>query len=406
MSRWSLWSLYTWKRDRRSLRKALPTLTVLAALLTTSAGVAAGAARAVERDVLRSGGLTQIELSSFEGDAGDASVRPLTTSALREAARVPGVRQVAADYSAVLYAEGSGTGTYDLTSHTLTPGDELPVIKGELSAPLGPDEVVLPAVAQGTDFTPLLGRSVAFGYTRATGAASGTSAVLRLKIVGLYDPSWQADGPGVAYLSQDTAALLAAARAGQPSGAFQARQGAQSAVVVVEHQGQVAAVTKSLQHKGFSAAAVSDRVRDLPGLFGAADLAMRVGVLVLALGALALGAVRAANSARARIGQFATLRILGSGRPELRRILLGEAVLSGGVAGVVGAIVGTVASAALAGPLSDVLGLPISVTDALPGPTWAAAALLLPAAGLAAGTLFGSREVLRRDPYLTARAHG
>jgi putative ABC transport system permease protein len=396
----SRWSLYTWKRDGRSLRRALPTLTVLAALLTTSAGVAAGAAGAVERDVLGSGGLTQIELSSFEGDA---SVRPLTTSALREAVQVKGVRQVVADYSSVLYAEENGT--YDLASHTLTPGDDLPVTKGKVSVPLGPDEVVLPAVAQGTDFAPLLGRSVAFGYTRATGAASGTSAVIKLKIVALYDPSWQADGPGAAYLSQDTAALLAAARAGQPAGAFQNREGAQSAVVVVEHQRQVAAVTKSLQNKGFSASAVSDRVRNLPGLFGAADLAMRIGVLVLALGALALGVVRAADSARARIGQFAVLRILGSGRPELRRILLGEAVLSGGVAGVLGAAVGTALSASLAGPLSDVLGLPITVMDALPGPAWAGAALLLPAAGLAVGTLFGSREALRRDPYLTARAH-
>jgi len=264
---------------------------------------------------------------------------------------------------------------------------------------------VLPAAAQGTDFTPLLGRSVAFGYTRATGAASGTSAVIKLRIVALYDPSWQADGPGVAYLSQDTAALLAAARAGRPPGAFQNREGAQSAVVVVEHQRQVAAVTKSLQDKGFSASAVSDRVRNLPGLFGAADLAMRVGVLVLALGALVLGAVRAGDSARARIGQFAVLRILGSGRPELRRVLLGEAMLSGGVAGVVGVLAGTLLSASLAGPLSDALGLPITVMDALPGPAWAAAALLLPAAGLAVGTLFGSREVLRRDPYLTARAH-
>jgi putative ABC transport system permease protein len=396
----SRWSLYTWKRDGRSLRRALPTLTVLAALLTTSAGVAAGAAGAVERDVLGSGGLTQIELSSFEGDA---SVRPLTTSALREAVQVKGVRQVVADYSSVLYAEENGT--YDLASHTLTPGDDLPVTKGKVSVPLGPDEVVLPASAQGTDFAPLLGRSVAFGYTRATGAASGTSAVIKLKIVALYDPSWQADGPGAAYLSQDTAALLAAARAGQPAGAFQNREGAQSAVVVVEHQRQVAAVTKSLQNKGFSASAVSDRVRNLPGLFGAADLAMRIGVLVLALGALALGVVRAADSARARIGQFAVLRILGSGRPELRRILLGEAVLSGGVAGVLGAAVGTALSASLAGPLSDVLGLPITVMDALPGPAWAGAALLLPAAGLAVGTLFGSREALRRDPYLTARAH-
>ncbi|MDV7218201.1 hypothetical protein R5A26_19835 [Streptomyces prunicolor] len=186
----SRWSLYTWRRDGRSLRRAVPTLAVLAALLTTSAGVAGGAAGAVERDVLGSGGLTQ-----------------------------------------------------------------------------------------------------------------------------------------------NTAALLAAARAGRPSGDFPDREGAQSAVVVVEHQRQVAAVTKSLQNKGFSASAVSDRVRDLPGLFGAADLAMRLGVLVLALGALVLGAVRAGDSARARIGQFAILRILGAGRPELRRILLGEAMLSGGVAG-------------------------------------------------------------------------
>lgn len=399
----SRWSLYTWTRDGRSLRRALPTLTVLAALLTTSAGVAAGAAGAVERDVLGSGGLTQIELSSFEGDA---SVRPLTTSALRDAAHVPGVRQVVADYPSVLYAEEDGT--YDLAGHTLTPGDDLPVVKGKVpaaSAGLGRDEVVLPAAAQGTDFAPLLGRTVAFGYTRATGAASGTTQVIRLKVAALYDPVWQADGPDVAYLSEDTAALLAAARAGQTPAAFRAREGAQSAVVLMGHQRQVAAAAKALQGEGFSASPVSDRVRDLPGLFGVADLAMRVGVLVLAVGAVALGTVRAADSTRARVGQFAVLRILGSGRPELRRILLGEAVLSGGVAGVVGAVVGTGASVALAGPLSDVLGLPITRTDALPGPAWAAAALLLPAAGLALGTLLGSREVLRRDPYLTARAH-
>ncbi|GAA0658961.1 hypothetical protein GCM10009601_18980 [Streptomyces thermospinosisporus] len=396
----SRWSLYTWKRDGRSLRRALPTLTVLAALLTTSAGVAAGAAGAVERDVLGSGGLTQIELSSFEGDA---SVRPLTTSALRDAEGVPGVRQVVADYSSVLYAEEEGT--FDLTSHTLTPGDDLPVTEGEIPAELGRDEVVLPATAQGTDFTPLLGRSVAFGYTKATGASSGTTAVIKLRIAALYDPSWQVDGPGVAYLSEETAALLAAARAGQEPETFRKKEGAQSAIVVVGHQKQVAAATKALQDDGFSASPVSDRVRNLPGLFGAADLAMRVGVLIMALVAIGLGVVRAADSTRARIGQFAVLRILGSGRPELRRILLGEALLTGGVAGVVGTVAGTGVSLALAGPLSDMLGLPITRADALPGPGWAAAALLLPAAGLAAGTLFGSREVLRRDPYLTARAH-
>ncbi|MHC3468634.1 FtsX-like permease family protein [Streptomyces sp. 7R007] len=389
----------TW--NGRSLWRGLPALCALAALLTTSAGVAGGAAGAVARDVRASGGLTRIELASFEGDA---SVRPLTASALEDAGKVDGVRRVVADYPSVLYAEDDGT--YDLTSHTLTPGDDLPVTRGEVPARgLGPRDIVLPATAQGTDFVPLLGRTVAFGYTKATGAASGTTEVVRLRVAALYDPRWQADGPGVAYLAEDTAAMLAAARVGQDGEAFRRKEGAQSAVVVVGRQKQVAGVTRALQEGGFSASPVSDRVRDLPGLFGVADLAMRVGVLVLAVGAVALGAVRAADSARARLGQFAVLRILGSGRGELRRILIGEAVLSGAVAGVVGVVVGTGISVLLARPLSGTLGLPITVADALPGPLWAAAALTLPAIGLTAGTLLGSREALRRDPYLTARAH-
>lgn len=397
----SRWSLHTWRRDGRSLRRSVPMLTVLAALVTLSAGVAGGAAGAVERDVLASGGLTQIELSSFEGDA---SVRPLTTAALREAERLAGVRQVVADYSSVLYAEEEGT--YDLTSRTLTPGDDVPVVEGAVPEELGPKDVVLPATAQGTDFAPLLGRTVAFGHTRATGNGSGTTAVIKLRVAALYDPSWQADGPDVAYLSEDTAAFLAAARAGQDREVFREKEGARSAVVVVEHQRRVAEVADALRAEGFSASPVSDRVRRLPGLFGAADLAVRVGMALLALAAMGLGAVRAADSARARLGQFAVLRILGTGRPELRRILVGEALLSGGVAGVVGAFAGTASSVALAGPLSGVLGLPISLADALPGPLWVGTALVLPAAGLAVGTLLGSREVLRRDPYLTARAHG
>ncbi|MFF3740431.1 FtsX-like permease family protein [Streptomyces sp. NPDC002566] len=398
----SRWCLYTWVREPCSLRRGLPALAVLAALLATAAGVAGGAAGAVERDVLGSGGLTQIELSAFEGDA---SVRPLTASALREADGVSGVREVVADYVSVLYAEEDGT--YDLPSHTLTPGDDLPYVEGAApSGRLSEGEVVLPASAQGTDFRPFLGRSLAFGYTRATGSASGGTEVLRLKVVGLYDPGWQVDGPGTAYLAEGTAVYLAAARAGQTAEVFRDKEGARSAVVVVRHQRDVASVVTALRRDGFSASPVSDRVRHLPGLFGAADLAMRAGVLVLAVGAVVLGAVRAGDSVRGRIGQFAVLRILGSGRGELRRILLDEAVLTGGAAGLAGVLVGAGTSAALARPLSGLLGLPIAPLDALPGLGWAASTLVLPALGLALGTLLGSREALRRDPYLVARAHG
>ncbi|MFB7343928.1 FtsX-like permease family protein [Streptomyces hydrogenans] len=392
----SRWSFYTWWRDGRSLRRSLPALALLTAAVGLCAGVAGGAATAVERDVLGSGGLTQVELDSFEGDA---SVRPLTGPALREAARVPGVERVVGDHPATLYAAEDGT--YDLSSRTLTPADDLPVVAGRLPGELGAGDVVLPVRAQGTEFGPVLGRTVAFGYTRATGVSSGTTDTVRLRVVALYDPAWQSDGRDVAYLAEATAARLAAARSSEGGG----HRRAESAVVVVEHQSRVAEVTRALQAKGFSAAPVSDRVRHLPGLFGLASLGMRGGVLVLAVGAVVLGAVRAADSARARLGQFAVLRVLGVGRGELRRILIGEALLTGGVAGVAGAAAGTLGSVLLAGPLSGTLGLPIAPADALPGPYWTLAVLLLPVAGLAAGVSLGSREALRRDPYLAVREH-
>lgn len=395
------WALLSWRRDGRSLRGALVALTVPVSLLVLASGVAAGAAHAIDTQVLGAGGLTRIELSSFEGED---SVRPLTTTALREASEVPGVEDVVADYPATLYAEREGT--YDLVSHTVPAGGELPVVAGRLPGELGARQVVLPAEAQGTDFRPALGRTVPFGYTRATGAGTGTSEVVRLEVVALYDPAWQVDGVGGAYLAEGTAAELAAARAGKPVGAFRAQDGAAGAVVAVGHQRQVAAVTQALQEAGFAASPVADRVRQLPGLFGVADLGMRAGVGGLGLTAFVLGWVRARESARARLESFAVLRVLGGGRSDLRRLLLGEAALTGLVAGGAGLALGSGLSVALAGPLSGVLGLPIGLTDALPGVGWALAALVLPVAGLGAGAWAGGRTALREDPYLAARATG
>ncbi|MFI2458087.1 FtsX-like permease family protein [Streptomyces sp. NPDC019539] len=394
------WSWHTWRRDRLSLRRVLPTLAVLSGLLAATAGIAAGASRAIERDVLSTGGLTQIELSSFEGES---SVRPLTTSALAQAARIPAVRTVVPDYTASIDADGSLEGAYVLSTHTLGPGDDLPLVKGRLPSPLRDGQVILPATAQGTDFRPYVGKKATFGYTKATGPDSGTNAQITLDIVAAFDPSWQADGPDAAYLTENTAALLAAARAGQTPDNYRAKTGATTATVVADHQSDVKPVTAALQKAGFLASPVSDRIRQLPGLFGAADILSRTAVAILALTALALGITRASDSTRARLASFATLRVLGTGVPELKRILLGEALLTGLAAGLTGTLLGTATSALLAWPLSDLLALPVSASDAIPGPGWITTALLLPAIGLAAGALVGIRKPLSQDPYITAR---
>ncbi|WP_053042551.1 hypothetical protein [Streptomyces sp. KE1] len=358
-----------WRRPRLLPEVRIP-LTVLATLVALTAGVAGGAARAVEERTRAEGGPSRVTLSALEGiERYDAagSVRPLTTDALREAAALPGVEGVVADYPAALYAEREGT--YDLKSHTLPARGELPVVAGRLPEVLGARQVVLPAEAQGADFRAVLGRSVPFGYTRATGAGTGTSEVMRLEVVALYDPAWQADGVGGAYLAEGTAAELAAARAGKPVGEFRARDGAAGAVVAVGHQRQVAEVTRALREAGFAASPVSERVRQLPGLFGVAGLGRYAGAGVLGLSAFVLG------WARAR----------GRGREGLRLRLPGEAALTGLVAGAAGLVLGSGLSVALAGPLSGVLGLPIGLADALPGVGWAVAAVVLPVVGLGAG---------------------
>ncbi|MGW4375611.1 FtsX-like permease family protein [Streptomyces albidoflavus] len=377
-----------WWRPRFLPEVRVP-LTVLATLVAVTAGVAGGAARAVEERTRVEGGPSRVTLSALEGiERYDAagSVRPLTTAALLEAAGVPGVEDVVADYPATLYAEREGT--YDLGSHTLPAGGELPVVAGRLPEALGARQVVLPAEAQGTDFRPALGRTVPFGYTRATGAGTGTSEVVRLEVVALYDPAWQVDGVGGAYLAQGTAAELAAARAGKPVKAFRAQDGAAGAVVAVGHQRHVAAVTQALQEAGFAASPVADRVRQLPGLFGVADLGMRAGAGVLGLTAFVLGWVRARERARA----------------GLRRRLTGEAALTGLVAGGTGLVLGAGLSVALAGPLSGVLGLPIGLGDALPGVGWALAAVGLPVVGLGAGVWAGGRAALRGTPRKSSAA--
>ncbi|WP_216212228.1 ABC transporter permease [Amycolatopsis aidingensis] len=398
------WSLLTWARADLSLRKVLPLLAGLAALLALCAGLASGASAAVERDVLRSGGLTHIELWSFDDGS---SVRPLNSESLGEATEIPEVETITADYVASIQTPSGQDGlpAFSFSTHTLGVEDDLPVVAGSQPDSLGPDQVLLPASSQGIDFTPYVGTELPVEYTKATGPNTGTGEAMTLKVVGVFDPSWQTDGPDTAYLSEDTAAALAAARAGQPVDTYRRTEGAVSAVVQVDHERNVRAVTAELQAMDFSAAPVADRVRNLPGLFGAADVISRWALVLFAGLSAFVGLARAKDSVRARLSHFAILRVLGSGVGDLRKVLLGEGALTAAIAGVAGTVTGLVAAMALSGPSSDLLGLTISVTDVIPHPLWLLLALVVPAGGLLTGIWLGGRYALRADPYLVVRRH-
>ncbi|WP_267242994.1 FtsX-like permease family protein [Streptomyces sp. PR69] len=398
------WSGLTWRRDGNSLRRALPAVAVLSGLLAVCVGVTSGASEAVERDVLSSGGLTQIELSA-PGSGGDASsARPLTADILDEAGKLDGVVTVVPDFAASVYAAEETGGTYVLGANGYVPGSTMPVVKG--SAPkdqLADGQIIVPAKAEGTDLAPFVGKTVTFSHTVGTGPSTGTTEDIRLTVVAAYDPSWQPDGPGAAYVSPGTGLRLAAARAGQSPQQFMDEQGAQSAVVVTRHQRTVAAVTSELQNLGVSASPVSDRIGNLPGIFGAVQWLTLALAALLAAVSLLLGATRAMDSVRARLAQFAVLRVLGESLASLRSLLVGEAVRTGLAAGAIGLVAGGATAALLASPLSGALGLTIRAADTIPAPWWALAVLILPILGLAAGALVGGRRALSDDPYLTVR---
>ncbi|WP_245755492.1 FtsX-like permease family protein [Actinopolyspora alba] len=212
------------------------------------------------------------------------------------------------------------------------------------------------------------------------------------------------DGPDTAYAAPKTAAMLAAAKAGMPPKRYRSTTGATSAVLSVTEQQYVPTVVEKLQRMGFSASPVADRVRNLPGVLGAADLGYQVGILVLLAVAVLTGLSNARSSIHSRLSELAVLRILGNSLGGLRRILLGEAMLTGVLAGVIGSAVGFSGALLLRGSLERLLGLEVSMTDMLPNPLWGLAVVLTPIIGLVIGALFGGGVALRRDPYLLARS--
>ncbi|MEU2183519.1 FtsX-like permease family protein [Streptomyces thermolilacinus] len=401
------WSGLTWRRDSNSLRRALTTVTALSALLALSVGVTSGASTAVERDVLSSGGLTQIELATTgSGSGAGGSARPLTQDVLTEAAGIDGVTQVVPAYAASVYAATETGGTYILGANSYVPGSTIPVVEGQAPGKqLADGQIIVPAKADGTDLGGFVGRTLTFSHTVGTGPNTGTTKDIALTVVAAYDPSWQPDGPGAAYVSPTTALRLAAARAAQTPTEFMSTEGAQSALVVTEHQRYVAPVTAALQKLGISASPVSDRIGNLPGLFGAVQWFTLVLAALLAVVSLLLGAARAMDSVRARLAQFAVLRVLGESMSSLRRLLISEAVRTGLAAGLLGLLAGAAVAAVLSGPLSEALGLTIRPWDTIPGPGWVLAVLVLPVLGLAVGALVGGRRALADDPYLTVRRH-
>ncbi|WP_157062918.1 ABC transporter permease [Actinopolyspora mortivallis] len=377
-------------RPNSPVHRALGLLVTLTVLVSALTCVTSAARSAIERDVLRSGGLTQVHLSSIETGR---SVRGLDTENLNRAREVEHVAEVVPDYVSSVYTGDSDPGapTFDLTTHSWRPSTRPSVVRGELPRSLRPGQIVLPAHSGGVDFNRYVGKTLPAAYTRATGEHSGTPAHTTFEVVATYDPERQSDGPDTAYLAPETAATLAAAKAGTTPERYRSTTGARSAVVSVTERRYVSTVARELRRLGFSATPATDRMRDLPGVFGAAERGHRIGVLVVLAVAVLTGSLHTRSG------------LLDRPVSAPRRGSLGEAMLTGLLAGVIGSALGLGGALLLRGPSEGLLGLEVPLSGLVPGPLWATAVVLTPLVGLTVGSLLGGRLALRRDPHVSAR---
>ena len=222
-----------------------------------------------------------------------------------------------------------------------------PIVAGKVPAAGLPDDgIVLPAVADGVDLRPYLGKTVSVTYTVAITADSGITKNLPVTVAALYDPDYQVDAPIAGYVRLAAAERLAAARAGTTTSVFEHTSGFDQIDVTASSVAAVPAVTRALQSHGFHAVSEIQRLQQVPGaielLHGAALLLFSV-LLVLALASAALIAHGIAQERRREI---AILRACGWAHRRVLSMLVAEAGSIVVVAGLVGCAAGAVLASA------------------------------------------------------------
>lgn len=389
---------------RRSLASGLA-LALCGTLSLAAATVVRGAERAVEASLSTGTSLQQIDLEARTDDSG---ARRLTRAALSEVAGLPGVRSVEPVLQASFDSGPDESLPPFLLHATSARASVAPPLVERARAevfPLKGGEVVLPAVGDGQDLTGLLGRTVSIGYIQRIGENRGTGVTDRITVVGLYDPSWQIDGPNAAYAATPLVAKWAAAREGVETERFLRTRGYAGATVVTTGPEAVGGVLERLHERRFHAYAVADRVRELPvllELFRWGALLM-LGLLVVAAGVT--GAGMGSGLLRERVHEIGLLRAVGRTRREVAAGFVVEFGTAGLVAGAAGAVCGTVggvlAVRGLAGVEIFAGHLPSGPVP--PGPWAVAATLLLPAAAVLLGAARPLRRAVRTDPTRALR---
>lgn len=386
-----------------ALRRRLYGLVVLVALAVAvclaSTGIADHAREATDRGVQESWANRSVKVD--QGDDRSAA-GPLTANTEKRLAALPGVAAVQhrAQVSFGLKDERvSGVLLYATTHRAAMSPPVLDSVRPHLF-PLRAGEIVLPARAQGESLRSELGRRVSVETTRYLARGQGTGASDTVRVVGLYDSTWQLDGPDAAYADDETVLRWAAAKAGMPAESFLRTVGWDQLTVVATSADQVDHVQRRIQELGHPATTLRQELDALPAVLELIRTVGRILVVVLGLLSFAGAATVTGALARQRVREIGILKAVGF----RTRSVLGLLVLETALAGATAALLGTVLGAALSGAATAVLrgradtAAYVGPVVALPG---TGAALALIAALLlvvVAGALLPARRAAALSP--------
>lgn len=270
--------------------------------------------------------------------------------------------------------------------------------------PLAGDEVVLPEQAQGYDLRPLLGTTVRLDFQRTIGPGQGEGAHDQVRVVGLFDPSWQLEGPDAAFGGQQAVVRWAASVAGTPTDTFLATQGYDRAMVVARTSQAVPGLVQRLQAQAFGATSLQDELTQLPAVLRLLDTLSKV--LVVALLFFIFVASLSLNTAlvRQRTREIGLLKAIGFRDRAVFSTLLTETAVLGSVCVLWGLLLGAVSAGQLGRLLSRAPDLaPYLQSQVTPSLRAVLLVGAVPLVALVGGNVLPARRAARMEPVAALR---
>lgn len=330
----------------------------------------------------------------------------LTPQGLSRIAELPDVSAVEPTMQATFGIKTDSIPGALLHAGKLRPSMTPPVVDSvrEDLFPLAGDEAVLPASAQGMDLRPLLGTTVTVDYQQTIGASSGRGVQDQVHVVGLYDASWQLEGPDVAFVSDPLLIRWASSVAAVPEDQLLTTVGWDKATVLTDRSEQVDPVLRQLQGMGFAATSLEQQLSELPSVLKLIHGLSRVFCVVIFVFLVLASATLSGALVRQRTREIGLLKAIGYRNRAVLTMFLLESSMIGAVFALLGIGAGALLSVG-AGRVLD--GYPdlSGYVDATKTPTAGVLAVLivLPVVAVALGSLRPAVRGALLEPSLALR---